>query len=117
MKSKSVIIIDDDQTISESMKDLFELKDIQVLGIAKDGKIGLELLSKCTPDKILLDIMMPQFDGIYFLKHVSKEFLENILICSGDLSLETQKELENFDRCIQFKKPINFEKLIQEIKN
>lgn len=65
-----VLIIDDDKTLLEMYKLAFELKNIGV-DTVPDGRTGInKALEK--PKVILLDIMMPEMDGIEVLQELKK---------------------------------------------
>lgn len=64
-----VMIADDHSMIREGLKNLLELDgDIRVIGEAVDGKDCLEKLEKIKPDVLLLDINMPNMNGLEVLK-------------------------------------------------
>ena len=64
-----IIITDDHSMIREGLKQLLELEgDIQVIGEAKDGIECLELIERLQPDVVLLDINMPNMDGLKALE-------------------------------------------------
>ena len=68
MRNK-ILIVDDEIYILETLKKLFELKDIDV-DICENGKKALELHKKILYPVILTDIMMPEVDGVQFLRKV-----------------------------------------------
>lgn len=60
-----VIIADDQELIRQSLQIILETKaDIEVIGTAKNGKEVVELVRKKQPDVILMDIRMPELDGV-----------------------------------------------------
>jgi two-component system chemotaxis response regulator CheY len=59
----SVIVIDDNEDIVYSMSELLELYGINVIGKAYDGLEGAQLFDQIRPDAVLLDLMMPKYDG------------------------------------------------------
>lgn len=68
-----VVLIDDEQMIL----DLYVrglIKDFEVL-TATNGKDGLDLIEHEKPDLVLLDIRMPQMDGLAMLKKMKEEGL------------------------------------------
>lgn len=70
---KTILIIDDDKEIRESLRELFELEGYGVV-TATDGREGWELLSRVhIPDLILLDQNMPEWNGIDFMKRKQQE--------------------------------------------
>lgn len=73
MEKLKIVIIDDHRMIREGLQQLLELDgEISVIGQAGDGIEGLELLKKVNPDVILLDINMPNMNGIEMLEHLKK---------------------------------------------
>ena len=67
MNSNKIIVIEDDEDIRSSMKDILEFEGYQVR-TACNGKEGLELLrGSAFPCVILLDLMMPIMNGWEFL--------------------------------------------------
>lgn len=65
----NVIIADDHAMVREGLKQILELDgSIKVIGEASDGYECLNLVNKLNPDIILLDINMPNLDGLQVLK-------------------------------------------------
>jgi two-component system, sensor histidine kinase and response regulator len=62
-----VLTIDDEKIILENIKCFLEDFGYEILS-AENGKKGLELFKKNNPDLILLDLRMPEMDGLEFLK-------------------------------------------------
>jgi CheY-like chemotaxis protein/CRP-like cAMP-binding protein len=62
MKSKSILLIEDNNDIRENLTELLEMSGYKVVGAA-NGKIGVQLAKKNKPDIIVCDIMMPELDG------------------------------------------------------
>lgn len=60
---RSVLIIEDDQLLTEMYKDKFQLSDFHVM-TAEDGKKGLDQAMHKKPDLILLDIALPKINGM-----------------------------------------------------
>lgn len=68
-----VIIADDQELIRESLKIVLGIHDdIQVIGTAQNGFEVLEILKKDVADVILMDIRMPEMDGVYCTKLVKQ---------------------------------------------
>ncbi|MDD4370046.1 MAG: response regulator transcription factor [Anaerostipes sp.] len=60
-----VLIADDQQLIRQSLEIILGTKeDIEVIGTAKDGREVIELIRKQKPDVVLMDIRMPEMDGV-----------------------------------------------------
>lgn len=63
----NILVIEDDKTLNEAYE-LILKKEGHTVHVAHNGLEGLEALKKLNPDIILLDLLMPQLDGIGFLK-------------------------------------------------
>lgn len=60
--SPSVLIVDDEDEIAETLRELLTAEGFEVT-IANNGLDGLERVRETRPDVVLLDIMMPVMDG------------------------------------------------------
>jgi len=69
--SKKALIIEDSDDIRENIVEILELAGYTVFS-AKNGKIGVDLALKNSPDIILCDIMMPELDGYGVLYMLNK---------------------------------------------
>ena len=81
MRSKgTVLVVDDQELIRESLKALLEIEDYSV-GTAENGKEGLEKTVELNPDCVVLDIMMPVMDGYEFMDGLrSNERLKKVQV-------------------------------------
>ncbi len=79
----TILSVDDDDFVRESMVRYLEMCDYKVLE-ANDGLIGLEVFRSKKPDLILLDLRMPELDGLDVLATVRKESPDTpVIIVSG----------------------------------
>ncbi len=68
-----VVIADDHHLVREGIRALLEKAgDIEVIGEAGDGKETVELVQKAVPDVLLIDISMPQVNGIQVLQRMKE---------------------------------------------
>ena len=67
-----VLIIEDHKDIAEMLYDFFERRDYE-LDYASDGRIGYNLASQNEYDVILLDLMLPEMDGLDVCRKLREE--------------------------------------------
>ena len=69
---KTILVIDDDAMVRESIQDLLEAKGFQIIAAA-NGKAGIELAIQHHPDLILCDLQMPEADGYAVLSTLQQQ--------------------------------------------
>ena len=76
-KSISVLIADDNTELARELSDyIATVSDIDVVATAVNGKEAFSLMHETKPDAILLDMVMPELDGIGFLKKLQNTKLD-----------------------------------------
>ncbi|MEA1926286.1 MAG: response regulator [Patescibacteria group bacterium] len=68
----TVCIVEDEEMIAEMYRIKLEEKNFQVF-VASDGEKGFEIIKRVKPDIALIDIMMPNKDGISLIKNIRKD--------------------------------------------
>lgn len=66
-----VMVVDDQTLVRQGIRTLLEIGGINVIAEAGDGKEALDKLSEIEVDVVLLDLRMPQYDGLWFLREVA----------------------------------------------
>lgn len=72
MDKTKVLIIDDDEAILEMYKIKFDETGFETL-IASNGQDGIEIAKDKNPEVILLDILMPEFNGLDVLRKLKED--------------------------------------------
>jgi DNA-binding NarL/FixJ family response regulator len=66
-----VVIADDDARVRRDFRSLLELEpDIEVVGLAPDGAVAIDLAARLQPDVVVMDVRMPAMDGIAATKRL-----------------------------------------------
>jgi two-component system, chemotaxis family, chemotaxis protein CheY len=111
------IIIDDETDSAEVFAEFLKLKDIDVAGLGKNGKEGIELYKKHKPDVVFLDLVMPQYDGFYALEEIKKINADaRVIIITAFLTDLMRKRLDNFGVEDVFEKPYSVKEIANTLK-
>jgi two-component system response regulator (stage 0 sporulation protein A) len=121
VKEKTKILIaDDNKDFCDILYEyLSKQEDLEIVGVAKDGIEAIELLSKKSPDVLILDIIMPHLDGLGVLEKMNsmigqKEPKVIILSAVGQDRI-TQKAI-SLGADYYVVKPFDFEVFIKRIR-
>ena len=60
----TVVLVDDQQLVRDGLRLILELAGVDVVGEAADGAEGVRLVLERRPDVVLMDLRMPNVDGI-----------------------------------------------------
>lgn len=89
MQPLRVVIADNESIIRMDLKEILEEAGHSVVGEATDGLKAIELTRKHRPDLVIMDIKMPEMDGITAAKTISHEKIAPVLL----LTAFSQKEI------------------------
>jgi len=68
-----ILIADDHALFRDSLRSLLEARGIEVVGEAKTGREACELARRLQPDVVLMDLSMPEVDGLAATRQISAE--------------------------------------------
>jgi two-component system nitrogen regulation response regulator NtrX len=112
-----VLIIDDEEGIRSSLKMLFEYEGYEVV-LAANGEAGLKIADREDPDLVLLDIKMPQMDGMEVLKRLkAQEPSPPVVILSGHGTVQTAVEATKLGAFDFIEKPPETERILLVARN
>jgi len=114
---KSILIIDDEKEICESIQMILEYEDYNV-DYSTDSISGLDKLKYGNFDALFLDIQMPGKNGFQILEWIKKENLHiNVIMISAFSSLENAVKATKLGAFDFIEKPIDREKLLISVRN
>lgn len=94
MDKQKILVVDDEQPIADILKFGLEKEGFDVI-CAYDGNAAIEMVSKHTPDLILLDIMLPYKDGMEVCREVRKTLdIPIIMLTAKDSEIDKVLGLE-----------------------
>lgn len=105
-----VLIIDDEEPLREAISILGDWKGLQVSHVfeATNGKSGLERIETDRPDLVIVDMKMPEMNGVEFLRVVEKEYPELLtIVISGYNDFEFTRQAIHSKVVDYLLKPIN----------
>jgi len=78
-----VLVVDDSAYVRKVLKEMLSRSPlIEVVGAARDGKEGLEMAERLAPDVVTCDLMMPELDGVGFVREQMRRKPLPIIIMS-----------------------------------
>jgi two-component system, NarL family, response regulator LiaR len=76
-----VLLVDDHAVVRTGLRTFFDLQpDIEVVGEAADGSEGVAMARRLEPDVILMDLLMPNMDGITAISRIKAERTETEIV-------------------------------------
>ncbi len=112
----TILVVDDEPDIRDLIKDILDDEGYQV-STAKNGEAARLALSQHRPDLILLDIWMPDIDGITLLKEFKQHDPKlTIVMMSGHGTIETAVEATRLGACDFIEKPLSMAKLLRGVE-
>jgi len=84
MSDKKILLVDDAAFMRMMIKNILVKNGYIICGEAEDGAIAVEKFKALEPDLVIMDITMPNMDGLAALKKIKKEYPEaKIIMCSA----------------------------------
>jgi DNA-binding NtrC family response regulator len=117
MSQAQILVVDDEPDIRQLVQEILEDEDYAVQ-VAKDGESARLIYTQQKPDLVLLDIWMPDIDGISLLKEWSAagKLESQVVIMSGHGTLETAVEATRLGAFDFVQKPLSLAKLLATVR-
>jgi UDP-3-O-acyl N-acetylglucosamine deacetylase len=113
---KTILVVDDEDGVRESVREVLSDEGYRVVDTA-DGARVLEIIKEERPELVLLDIWMPQVDGIGLLKEIKSQEPEiNVVMVSGHGNIHTAVTATKFGAFDFIEKPVSLEGLLLTVQ-
>ena len=117
MASPKIIIVDDNDLIRTLLRGILRAEECEIIGEARNGALALELIEKSRPDIVLLDVLMPEMDGLETLQNIKQQYPEIIVVMiTGSPSKDNVQESIQGGASGFIVKPFNSAKVIETLK-
>ncbi len=114
---ESVLIIDDDNSIVHILKDIIEAHFEELcVSVATSGKEGIEKIEREQPELVLLDYLLPDWDGLEVLRNIDRRNPPSVIMISevSDKKMMAKAYLE--DIAFFITKPINVVEVVSVVR-
>ena len=118
MKKIRLLMIDDNVQLVDAVKEYFKDNEkIELVYQASDGIEGLKLIeTKDDYDVIILDLIMPNKDGLYVLEEMKKKNMDkNIIVSTSYNAMDVIREVSDYGVKYYLLKPFDFSDLEKRI--
>ncbi|MEC9006417.1 MAG: sigma-54 dependent transcriptional regulator [Nitrospirota bacterium] len=114
---RNICIVDDEPSILNTLSSILEDEGYQV-SLAKSGPEALKLIRAEPPELVILDIWMPEIDGLETLKQIRQQFPKlMVIMMSGHGSVETAVKATKLGAYDYLEKPLDLEKVTILVRN
>lgn len=113
---KKILIVDDSWLIRQGVSKLLKIKNYDSIE-AKNGKEALEKIETEKPDCVLLDLLMPDCNGIEVLSAMKEKNLNiPVIIQSADIQETTRTKCFNLGAAAFLDKPVQKDRIMETIE-
>lgn len=115
-ETDGVLIVDDSGLMRDRLKTVLNQLNINVVGVAADGRDGLVKALEKAPRLVILDYVMPVMDGLEFLRELRQKRQDiRVIVCTGNISREVSQEMVLLGINEILTKPIQLDRFIQAV--
>ncbi len=113
-----MLVVDDDSMMREMLKLILRSENYRVIGEAANGKNAIALCARLKPGLVLLDINMPEMDGLQVLEEIRTVSPATVvLMVSAEATMEKVSEAIEKGAAGFVVKPLNAASVLDRIAN
>lgn len=117
-KEIRIVLVDDIAETREAVRKILGFEqDFKVVGMAGNGREGIEVVKQLEPDIVIMDINMPDMDGLEAAKRIT-----NMIYKTGVIMMSVQNDNDYYQKAMLagarffLEKPVNMDKLYSTIR-
>lgn len=114
-----IVIIEDQSSIRENLKDIFELNDYKTIAVS-NALEGLNVIYQNNPDMVVTDVMMPDMSGFEMVERIRSNSAYAhipIIFLTAKTAFEDKMFGLNLGAVDYITKPFDVKELLQKVKN
>jgi len=112
MNDNTILIVDDEDIVLESCRRVLEADGFETM-VASSAEEALEMMGHSPPVALLMDIKMPEHDGIYLMGRIREKWLKMpVIVMTGYPTSETIAEAAKMGATTLISKPFTPDELV-----
>jgi DNA-binding NtrC family response regulator len=116
-KNTTAVVIDDDMDTVDVFCEYLQVIGVDVKARGHDGRDAVELYEQYKPDIVFLDLVMPEFDGLFALANIKKiDPASNVAVITANLNERTAKKLQQLGPNKIIQKPFEAEEIFEIVE-
>lgn len=116
MGQMKILVVDDEEIVLESCRKVLQAEGFEIL-LADSAQHALESMRDETPALLLVDIKMPEQDGVYLIREVRKDHPDiPIILMTGYTTKETVSEAAQIGVATLIAKPFTPDELVGTVR-
>lgn len=116
LRGKRAVVVEDEGLTQLQLKKMLRSEGIEVVGTASNGKEGVEFVLRERPDFVLMDIRMPDMDGLEATERILAEYHVCIVMLTAFSDAGYRQRAEELGACGYVLKPVSIETLMPQLK-
>ncbi len=119
MGTIKILLVEDDPMVREVNRQFIErIEGYEIVGTASNGVIGFEKIKELQPDVVLMDIFMPEQDGVETLRQIRGEMMGvDVISVTAANDMPTIQNILHLGVYDYIMKPFTFERMKQTLEN
>ena len=112
-----ILVIDDNLNITKLLERFLKLKEHECV-TSNDAQKGLLLLNEQKFDATILDLAMPRFTGIDFLKSIRKDKVNQdriIVLTASNITVNEERDILDMGASVVLRKPVDLDVLLNSL--